>query len=416
MPFDDSDAKSALGLASLIEPVSPDLVSCITGRVRSLFVADMHAHRDALSGAAAHARVLVIGAAGSIGSAAVKTLASLRPAALVLVDLNENGLADLVRVLRSGPFDVPHDFATSVVALGTPGFERFLVEAGPFDVILNFAALKHVRSERDAFSLMRMIETNVFAVADLIRSAARPGVRIFSVSSDKAVSPANLMGATKRWMERVLAEPCQAVCTSARFANVAFSNGSLLHAFIERLEKRQPIAAPDNVQRYFISHGEAAELCLLAAFLGGRAEVFVPRLDPARDSLLLDEVARRFLAFHGLEARLCASEDEAKSSPLLADASSCAWPCFFSPSDTSGEKDHEELLYHDESVDTQRFAAVDVVQCRPHPHGVLAAAKAAIADVAARSDWPKDKLVAAVERAVPELQHLELNRSLDSKL
>src|SRR5215510_209476 len=294
------------GAEVLIEPVPPGLVSQITGRKRSLFHADMEKNRRALAQACSCARVLVIGAAGSIGSAVVKLLALLEPAALVLVDMNENSLADLVRALRAGTYRLPQDFATSVAMFGTPGFERFLRAAGPFQVMFNFAALKHVRSERDPFSLMRMIETNVFAVEDLGRSAASRGARLFSVSSDKAVFPSSLMGATKRWMERVLAESSNAACASARFANVAFSNGSLLHAILERLEQRQPVAAPDNIRRYFISHTEAAELCLLAGFLGRSAEIFVPRLDPMRDSLLLDEAVRRVLAFRGLEAVPCA--------------------------------------------------------------------------------------------------------------
>jgi FlaA1/EpsC-like NDP-sugar epimerase len=330
--------------------------------------------------------------------------------------MNENGLADLVRALRAGPYRLPEDFATSVAMFGTPGLERFLWAAGPFQAIFNFAALKHVRSERDPFSLMRMIETNVFAVEDLGRSAASRGARLFSVSSDKAVFPSSLMGATKRWMERVLAEPSNAACASARFANVAFSNGSLLHAILERLEQRQPVAAPDNIRRYFISHTEAAELCLLAGFLGRSAEIFVPRLDPARDSLLLDEAARRVLAFRGLEAAPCASEAEAKSSPLLAQTAPRRWPCFFSPSDTSGEKDHEELHYADEAIDASRFDAINVVRSDPSPHRRLAEARKAIETIASQDRWPKASIVDAIRHAVPELRHLELNQSLDNKL
>jgi FlaA1/EpsC-like NDP-sugar epimerase len=221
----------------LIEPVPPRLVSQVTSRDGSLFDRDMERNRRALREVCSRARVLVIGAAGSIGSAVVKLLASLEPAALFLVDMNENSLADLVRALRAGTYRLPEDFATSVAMFGTPGFERFRSAAKPFQFIFNFAALKHVRSERDPFSLMRMIETNVFAVEDLRCNVASRGTRLFSVSSDKAVSPSSLMGASKRWMERALAEPSShAICTSARFANVAFSNGSLLHAILERLE------------------------------------------------------------------------------------------------------------------------------------------------------------------------------------
>ena len=327
----------------------------------------MESNRCTLREACSHARILVIGAAGSIGAAVVKLLASLEPAALVLVDMNENSLADLVRALRAGPYRLPDDFATSVVMLGTPGFGRFLSAAGPFQIIFNFAALKHVRSERDPYSLMRMLETNVFAVEDLRDNSAARGARLFSVSSDKAVFPSSLMGASKRWMERVLAEPSHAICASARFANVAFSNGSLLHAVLERIEQRQPVAAPENVRRYFISHTEAAELCLLSGFLGQHAEILVPRLDPARDSLRLDEAARRVLAFRGLEVVPCGSEAEAKSSPLLAEATPRRWPCLFAASDTSGEKDYEELLYADETIDASRFEAIDVVRCQPSP-------------------------------------------------
>jgi hypothetical protein len=235
----------------LIEPVPPELMTLITGRDKSIFAADVERDRKVLEAECAASRILVIGASGSIGSAAVKLIALLKPAALVLVDLNENTLADLVRVLRSGRCALPEDFSTSVVALGTPAFTRFLAASGPFQVIFNFAALKHVRSERDPFSLMRMITTNALAVEDLAHEASRWGSRLFSVSTDKAVFPTSLMGATKRWMERVLAEPSNAICTSARFANVAFSDGSLLNEILGSFKPTPASGRPDNVRRYF---------------------------------------------------------------------------------------------------------------------------------------------------------------------
>ena len=401
---------------TLIEPVPFDLVSQITGRTHSLFTADIKRYQRELEQVCASSRILVIGASGSIGAAVVKLLVSLKPAALALIDLNENSLADLVRVLRAGQCALPDDFTTSVVALGTPGFGRLLSAAAPFQIIFNLAALKHVRSERDVHSLMRMIETNVFAVEDLVQSVAGWGARLFSVSSDKAVFPVSLMGATKRWMEQTLAEPSDTTCTSARFANVAFSNGSLLHAILERLSQRQPIAAPDNIRRYFISHTEAAELCLLAGLTGKSGEIFVPRLDPERDSLGLDEAARKILAFKGLEVALCASEAEAKSSRLLTEEIPREWPCYFSPANTTGEKDHEELLYSHEAADNSRFEAVTVVRLKPQPPGHLAEARRAIASIAAQKQWSKSHIVDAIRQAVPELQHIELNRSLDSRL
>jgi len=405
-----------LEVHALIEPVPPDLISLITGRQRSVFAAEIEQHQPALEKACSSARILVVGASGSIGSAVVKLLAALRPAALVLADLNENTLADLVRVLRSGCCELPRDFATSVVALGTPAFTRFLAASGPFHVIFNFAALKHVRSERDPFSLMRMIEINALAVEDLMHQASRWCSRLFSVSTDKAVFPTSLMGATKRWMERILAQQTGAICTSARFANVAFSHGSLLNAILDRVNLRQPIGAPDNVRRYFISHTEAAQLCLLAAFLGNGGEIFVPVLDPTRDSLPLDEAARRILKYNGLEAEPCASEMAAKTSSLLAQQNPRRWPCYFSPADTAGEKDHEELLYPDEAVDGSRYKAIAVVQSKPRPDGSLATARGAIEAIAAREQWSKRELVEAIRMAVPELRHVDVERSLDSKM
>jgi FlaA1/EpsC-like NDP-sugar epimerase len=403
-------------LQVLIEPVPPELVTLITGRYKSIFAADIERDRKALEAECAAARVLVIGASGSIGSAAVKLIALLKPAALVLVDLNENTLADLVRVLRSGRCALPEDFSTSVVALGTPAFTRFLAASGPFQVIFNFAALKHVRSERDPFSLMRMITTNALAVEDLAHEASHWGSRLFSVSTDKAVFPTSLMGATKRWMERVLAEPSNAICTSARFANVAFSDGSLLNAILDRLSQRQPVAAPDNVRRYFMSHTEAAELCLLAGFFGGRGEIFVPKLDPERDLLRLDEAARRILKYKGFEAEPCTSEMEARTSYLLSQGNPRRWPCYFSPADTAGEKDHEELLYSDEAVDNSRYKSIAVVGSKPLPSGFLAETRRAIEAIAAQDQWSKPDVVEAIRKAVPELRHLDLSRSLDSKL
>ena len=400
----------------LIEPAPPELVTLITGRDRSIFAADIERHYQALQATCSSARILVIGASGSIGSAVVKLIAGLKPAALVLVDLNENSLADLVRLLRSGRCQLPEDFATSVVALGTPAFVRFLAVNGPFQVIFNFAALKHVRSERDPFSLMRMVETNALAVEDLAREASHSGSRLFSVSTDKAVFPTSLMGATKRWMERALAEPSNAICNSARFANVAFSGGSLLNAILDRLNQRQPVAAPDNVRRYFMSHTEAAELCLLSGLLGQGAEIFVPMLDPERDSLRLDEAARRILGYKGLEAEPCTSEMEARTSGLLSQENPRRWPCYFSPADTAGEKDHEELLYSDEAVDRSRYKSIAVVASKPLPQGCLTQARAAIHAIAAQEQWSKSDIVEVIRKAVPELRHLELNRSLDSKL
>jgi len=380
-----------------------------------MFAADVAANHEVLSEKVRSSRVLIVGAAGSVGTAFVRTLVEYRPAALTLVDINENALADLVRSLRSGSGGLPEEFNTSVVGLDSVAFSRFLDEGRPFDAVFNFAALKHVRSERDACSAMRMVDTNVIAVRRLQAALDEAGTaRFFSVSSDKAVNPRSLMGATKRWMERVLADPeVRATCTSARFANVAFSTGSLPLAFLSRLRSGEPLAAPDNIDRMFMSEQEAGQLCLLAGFLGGAADSFVPALDEAEASVRMDEVARRVVRFYGWEPEEHPSEASAKDA---TPGEGGKWPCFFAPANTSGEKPYEELFYEDESVDHERFGHIAVVGLKPAAMDDLSAAVRAISDIRERPRWNKDDIVNAVAMAVPELHHLETHRSLDDRM
>jgi FlaA1/EpsC-like NDP-sugar epimerase len=355
-------------------------------------------------------RVLVIGGAGSIGGTVVTALAAMRPTALTVVDLDENGLADLVRELRSGSFDLPARFSTSAVDFGGPALRQILLRDGPFDAILNLAAMKHVRSERDAVTLQRMIDTNVRAVAELCEVAGE--TRVFSVSSDKAVKPHSLMGATKRWMEKVVVA---AGGTSARFANVAFSKGSLPRAILQRLERGEPVAAPDNVSRYFITHEEAADICLLAAFEAGDREFIVPRLDAAAHAVSMVEVATEVLKARGLAPRLCASEAEAKDAMKSRPADAGWWPCLFEPADTGGEKDMEELLYATEGAD-ERYRGVTVVTPEPQDTDWVAKSLAAFRAASGAAKWDKAALVDAIATAVPELQHSGIEASLDQKM
>jgi FlaA1/EpsC-like NDP-sugar epimerase len=398
--------------------VSTELVAALTGRKASLFSEDLARHTADLRERISAARFLVVGAAGSIGSAFVEQLLAYRPRGLSLVDINENALADLVRELRAGGGFVPDDFHTSVVPMGAAGFLRFLAAEGPFDWILNFAALKHVRTERDVYGLMRMIECNVFALEDLLEGVdGQPTRGVFSVSTDKAVRPGNLMGATKRWMERVLmVDRAPLTCNSARFANVAFSNGSLPLAMLQRITRGQPIGAPSNISRFFISREEGGQLCLLSALLGGPREVFVPRLDQQRDAISFIEVTTRILAAHGKIPLVVQTEVEAKARAAHLSPGSREWPCVFAPADTSGEKATEELLYENETVDRSRFAKIDVEQPAPFSPAPLAAARRAVAAVATRDIWAKADLATAIRTIVPELAHIETGRFLDEKL
>lgn len=397
---------------SLHHHTADPLLARILGRDHSLFAADLARHQDAIAAELAGARVLVIGAGGSIGAAFVRQLAGYRPAALHLVDLNENTLVEVIRDLRSGPVPPPPDLRSLSIDFGSEEFTRFAAACGPWDHVVNFAAMKHVRAERDPYSLMRMIDVNVGALHRALDWVG-PARRIFSVSTDKSVRPANLMGATKNLMERVLFCRDGTLATSARFANVAFSAGSLLEGFEQRLAKGQPLAAPSDVRRYFISSEEAGQLCLLAAFTGGEHEVFFPRLTPDEDLLSFADIARAVLAAHGLEALPCADETEAKAA-LGRDPRH--WPCLFSPSDTSGEKMAEEFHRIGEQPDFNRFAAIGVVRERTARREEIDDFLAEIAALRQRPTWDKAEIAAAIARAVPDLDHAERGRSLDQKM
>ncbi len=394
------------------------LVSTVIGRSTSLFDADLREHGDEVKARFFGSRVMVIGAAGSIGSAVVRQLIPYGPAMLSLVDPNENGLVELVREARSGRLALPPHFNTHAVELGSTEFDHLLRAASPLDFVLNLAALKHVRSERDPFTLMRMLETNVLGLDRALELLARTGVgRVFSVSSDKAVNPTSLMGASKRWMERLLVSHSAGVASSsARFANVAFSAGSLLEGFLFRLRKRQPIAAPRSVRRFFMSESEAAQLCLLASALGGTNEIYVPQLSEAEHAVTLESIARTVLRSAGLEPVECSSEEEARSSPLLNEAAPSRWPCYFSESDTSGEKEVEELVGSRETVDRARYRTIAVVKQSAAGAAGLRAAKLELERIRASDEWDKDAIVAAVQKAVPEFHHTERGKSLDRKM
>jgi UDP-N-acetylglucosamine 4,6-dehydratase len=394
------------------------LVSTVIGRSASLFEEDLREHGDEVKRRFAGSRVMVIGAAGSIGSAVVRQVMSYGPSMLSLVDPNENGLVELVREARSSRVAPPPDFNTHAIELGSIEFDHLLRATGPLDFVLNLAALKHVRSERDPFTLMRMLETNVLGLDAALALLATTGIeKVFSVSSDKAVNPTSLMGASKRWMERILVSHSARVpSSSARFANVAFSAGSLLEGFLFRLRKRQPIAAPRNVRRFFMSESEAAELCLLASALGVTNEIYVPQLSEAAHAVSLESIAAKILRSVGLEPLECSSEDEARSSPLLDEAAPSRWPCYFGETDTSGEKEVEELVGSLEKVDRTRYRTIAVVEQSAGGTGGLRDARLELERIRGSEKWDKRAIVAAVEKAVPEFRHVERGKSLDRKM
>jgi FlaA1/EpsC-like NDP-sugar epimerase len=389
------------------------LVAKILGRSRCLFAQDIERERKSIEEAARGARILVIGAGGSIGAAFVKQLVSLAPAALHLVDINENSLVEVVRDVRSAPgAPTLSEFKSFSIDFASEDFARFCEAVGPWDCFINFAAIKHVRAERDPFSLMRMIDVNVGALHRALDMVA-PARRIFSVSTDKSVRPGNLMGATKNLMERVLFCREGTVASSARFANVAMSAGSLLEGFGLRLAKRQPLSAPSDVRRYFIAAEEAALLCLAAVFTAGDREVFYPRLTPDEDLASLSDIAEVVLAHHGLEPLYCASEEEAKAA---MDRTPGKWPCLFMPSDTTGEKMEEEFVRPTDRPDLERYADIGVAREAKSDRASIDSFLSRMADIRRRPEWLKQDIVSAIRHAVPDLAYTEVGRNLDQKM
>jgi FlaA1/EpsC-like NDP-sugar epimerase len=396
-----------------------ELLELILRRSGSLFAEDLAAQRDAVEERISGARVLVVGAAGSIGSAFVHQLLPFRPAGLHLVDISENNLVEVVRDLRSSRVSVPENFKTFAVAMGSLEFDRMLAAEGPYDFVVNFSAMKHVRSERDPFSLMRMVQTNVEAVRGLLELLAETGTqKHFSVSSDKAANPANIMGATKIFMERILlAYSDRLPFSTARFANVAFSDGSLLHGFLKRLEKRQPLAAPHDVKRYFISHEESGHLCLLACFLGENRDIYFPKLDEIKDVLTFSEIAEMVLRARGFEPDLCASEEEAKEKAARMAPGAKRWPCYFFESDTTGEKPYEEFFTAEDRVDFDRYRAIGVIHQPPWTDlERIDRALGALGEIRRAQRWRKEDMVEAIRIIVPELEHEEKGKNLDQKM
>jgi len=395
------------------------LHKAILGRDRSFLAGDIAAVSDRIREQLADARVLVIGAAGSIGSSFVRELCQFQPSGLHLLDISENNLVEVVRDLRSGSYPLPEDFQTYAIDYGGPEMAVLLREYS-YEYVLNFSALKHVRSERDAFTLMRLLEVNVLANARLLDQLAQmPSIRsVFSVSSDKSVRAANLMGASKAFMERAfLARADEIHFGSARFANVAFSDGSLLHGFRHRLAKQQPLSAPSDVRRYFITHQEAGQLCILGCFTGENREIYFPKFDPDRDMLTFAEIARVYLKESGFVPVECDSAEEARAFMEARPANSLEWACFFSASDTAGEKLYEEFSDPAESVELERFTNVGVVT-QPLFHGreSVDSAVAALQQLRESGGWVKEQLIDCVRQAVPELEHVQADKNLDQKM
>jgi FlaA1/EpsC-like NDP-sugar epimerase len=401
------------------------IADSVTFRPVSMFEPDIQANAETLTKEIKGKKVCVIGGAGSIGSSFIKAVLRFEPASVVVVDLNENGLAELVRDVRSTQgLYVPDEFRCYTLNFADPIFERIFREEKGFDIVANFSAHKHVRSEKDRYSVQALIENNDIKakkLMDLLK--VYPPKHFFCVSTDKAANPVNIMGASKRIMEDlVMAYNKYFKVTTARFANVAFSNGSLPDGWIHRLQKRQPLAAPSDVKRYFVSPEESGQICMLACILGNGGEVFFPKL--GEDQMLtFSSICDKFVTANGFEKDPCSSDDEAKRkaaelkvSPRGGDLEG-AYPVVYFASDTTGEKAYEEFYVPGEKIDMQRFQSLGVVEkTTRHEMDEVNIFFHKLEAIFAKNDFTKAEVVDAIREFIPNFEHEERGKNLDQKM
>ena len=390
----------------------------VVKRPQSMFLKDIENNHETLNSKIGGKKILVIGGAGSIGSSYIKAILPFKPKTLVVVDINENALAELTRDIRStrGLY-VPDDFVPYPMDFASPTFEKMFRKRGGCDVVANFSAHKHVRSEKDIFSVEALLQNNVLhakILLDLLEEF--PPEEYFCVSTDKAANPVNIMGASKRIMEDVIFSYSDKFpVKTARFANVAFSNGSLPAGFLARISKLQPLSAPSDVKRYFVSPEESGQICMLACMLGKNREIFFPKLEDAQ-MMTFDTIARELLKEQGFEVLECETDEEAIDKAEQLKNGSKKYPVHFSESNTSGEKPFEEFYTDTEKVDMNRLNALGIIvdkeiSDRDRIERLFSELKDEF-----KEETTKDKIVQIIKDYLPNFEHIETGKSLDSKM
>ncbi|WP_418357307.1 UDP-N-acetylglucosamine 4,6-dehydratase [Shewanella basaltis] len=390
----------------------------LIGRESLLFEKDISANNKELLDIVSNSRFLVLGGAGSIGQAVTKEIFKRNPKKLHVVDISENNMVELVRDIRSSFGYINGDFQTFALDIGSIEYDAFIKSDGKYDYVLNLSALKHVRSEKDPFTLMRMIDVNVFNTDKTIQQSIDSGVKkYFCVSTDKAANPVNMMGASKRIMEMFLMRKSKDIAIStARFANVAFSDGSLLHGFNQRMQKLQPIVAPSDIKRYFVTPQESGELCLMSCIFGENRDIFFPKLSEALHLITFADIAVKYLNERGYEPHLCKTEDEARQLVKTLPAEG-KWPCLFTASDTTGEKDFEEFFTDSETLDMLRFDNLGIIKNEAlFEQSLLAEFENKINKMKADKSWTKNEIVTLFFKMIPGFGHKETGKYLDSKM
>ncbi|MEA2050127.1 MAG: UDP-N-acetylglucosamine 4,6-dehydratase [Campylobacterota bacterium] len=395
----------------------------LIGRKKELFTKDIKDYDKELKEIVSSSTFLVIGAAGSIGQAVTKEIFKRNPKKLHVVDISENNMVELVRDLRSSFGYIDGNFATFALDIGSIEYDTFIKSDGKYDYVLNLSALKHVRSEKDPFTLMRMIETNIFNTDKTLRqSYENKTKKYFCVSTDKAANPVNMMGASKRIMEMFANRKSEDIKVSmARFANVAFSDGSLLYGFDQRIKKNQPIVAPNDIKRYFVTPQESGELCLMSCIFGENRDIFFPKLSENLHLISFADIAVKYLNDLGYEPYLCENEDEAREffiqNSEFKIQNSKKWPCLFTSSDTTGEKDFEEFFTENETLDMDRFSNLGVIKNElNYNEELLNDFEDTIKGFKQNLSWSKDDIVEEFFKMIPDFGHKETGKYLDGKM
>ena len=390
----------------------------LIGRTAPLFDDDISNRRKELEALVSSSRFLVIGGAGSIGQAVTREIFKRNPLALHVVDISENNMVELVRDIRSTLGYIDGDFRTFALDCGSNEYRALMNASEGYDYVLNLSALKHVRSEKDPFTLMRLIEVNILNTIKTVQMAKAQGAKkYFCVSTDKAANPVNMMGASKRIMEMFLMRESESMeISTARFANVAFSDGSLLHGFNQRFAKRQPISAPNDVRRYFVTPQESGELCLMSCLLGENRDIFFPKLSEQLHLTTFSDIAERYIKNLGYEPYHCSTEDEARdrADELIA---SKRWPCYFFKSDTSGEKDFEEFFSDNEILDMNQFKNLGVIKNEANfSSNMLDNFLEVIHELRTQTVWEKAPIVDLFNEMIPDFDHKETGKYLDGRM
>jgi len=390
----------------------------LIGRDSKLFEEDIINYEEALGNIVSSASFLVIGGAGSIGQAVTKEIFKRQPKKLHVVDISENNMVELVRDIRSSFGYIEGDFQTFALDIGSLEYDAFIKADGQYDYVLNLSALKHVRSEKDPFTLMRMIETNIFNTDKTLKQSIECGVKkYFCVSTDKAANPVNMMGASKRIMEMFVHRNSLNINVSmARFANVAFSDGSLLHGFNQRIQKQQPLVAPNDIKRYFVTPQESGELCLMSCIFGENRDIFFPKLSENLHLISFSDIAVKYLENLGFEPYLCQDEDEARALAKTLPQEG-KYPCLFTSSDTTGEKDFEEFFTDNETLDMERFTNLGIIKNEADfDEALLENFEVSIENMLNNRAWNKEEIVKLFFKMIPDFGHKETGKYLDGKM